>query len=135
MQRYKINHYFSYSPMKAAHAERVIRTLKMKIMRFQTLFGTFRYIDDLNEIIESYNNTKHSKIKMAPNKVDKNKEQMLLKTVYRNDNNPKPSKEKIKFKKDQFVRISRIKNIFEKGKKIFYSISMTFICLFFFFHR
>lgn len=94
--------------------ERVIRTLKTRIMKFQTLFGTFRYIDNLQEIVEDYNNTVHSKTKMAPNSITENYEKRLLKTVYNNNNIPL-KKSKQRFKLDDYVRISRIKKLFEKG--------------------
>lgn len=116
MRKYEINHYFTFSPMKACHAERVIRTIKMRIMKLQTLFGTFRYIDFLQKnVVDDYNNTIHSKTKMTPNSINKDNEKLLLRTVYKYDNNPKETKIRKRLKKGMFVRISRIKHVFEKG--------------------
>lgn len=132
MNKYAIKHYFAYGTSKASHSERVIRTIKMRVKKFQTLFGTFRYIDDLHDIVDSYNNTKHSKTKMAPNMIKKRHEKLLLRSVYYLDNNPDSSKDKFKFKKDDFVRISRLKHIFEKGDliKFHYFLFILFKCFF-----
>lgn len=115
MHKYGINHYFSYSPIKCSMAERVIRTLKSRIMRFQTLFGTFRYIDDLNDIVKDYNNTKHSKIKLKPNQVTRKNEKQLLNDVYKSKEPRVLKRKKLHFIKGDHVRISRIKKTFEKG--------------------
>lgn len=45
--------------IKAAHVERVIRTLKMKISRYITEFNSERYIDVLPTIVDAYNHTNH----------------------------------------------------------------------------
>lgn len=123
MTKYKINHYFTYSPMKACHAERVIRTIKMRIMKMQTLFGTFRYTDFLQKIVNDYNNTVHSKTKMTPNSIDKNHEKILLNSVYKKDNDTNTIKKR-KYKKGMFVRISRLKHVFEKGHTTNWSVEI-----------
>lgn len=88
----------------------------MKIQRFQTLFGTFRYIDHLKKIVNEYNNTIHSKTKMTPNSVTKSDEKRLLNTVYKTTHNSN-KKSKQRFKIGDAVRISRIKHLFEKAHK------------------
>ena len=64
------------------------------------------YIDKLDDIVDEYNNTYHSAIKMKPIDVKDNTYINIGKEV--NDNDPK-------FKVGDHVRISKYKNIFIKG--------------------
>ena len=47
-------------------AERFIKTLKNKIYKYMTSISKNVYIDKLDEIVNKYNNTYHSTIKMKP---------------------------------------------------------------------
>ena len=77
-----------------------------------------RWIDILDELLKSYNNTKHSSIKMTPTQAtklnDKQEEELLLE-LNSNKYLEKFKKKKPKFKVGDWVRISRIKKTFEKG--------------------
>ena len=64
------------------------------------------YIDKLNDIVDEYNNTYHTTIKMKPIDVKDNKYINTSKEI----NNKDP-----KFKVGDHVRISKYKNIFAKG--------------------
>ena len=64
------------------------------------------YCDVLDDVVNKYNNTKHSTIKMKPIVVKNND-----KRVYIDENNKKDSR----FKVGDRVRISKFKNIFAKG--------------------
>lgn len=60
LNKLKVCRYHTYNrEIKASHAERVIKTLKMKISRFITEFNSERYIDDLSKIVDTYNHTSH----------------------------------------------------------------------------
>lgn len=62
-----IEHFISYTQeIKAGYAERVIQTLKQKMWRMMRSQKSYRYIDNLQDLVFSYNSTKHSSIKMAP---------------------------------------------------------------------
>lgn len=111
MTMYKINHYKTYSSIKAAIAERVIRTIKEKIYKSFSLYGNYNWIDKLQDIIKNYNDTKHRTIKMKPKDVKKDSEQHLLDTVYSNMNMMGEHKYNI----GDIVRISKYKHVFEKG--------------------
>ena len=100
-----INMYSTYNEGKSAVAERFIRTLKNKLYKHMTATDKNVYYDVLDDVVNKYNNTKHSTIKMKPIDV-KNK-----KRVYIDEHNEKDSK----FKVGDRVRISRYKNIFAKG--------------------
>ena len=62
------------------------------------------YCDVLDDLVNKYNNTKHSTIKMKPRDVKDNKR------VYIDEHNEKDSR----FKVGDRVRISKFKNIFAK---------------------
>lgn len=55
---------------KANYAERVIRTLKGGMVRYFTHNQTLRYVDVLPQLVDSYNNTIHSSIGIAPAQVN-----------------------------------------------------------------
>lgn len=58
LDKYKINHYSTFSIKKAAIVERLIRTIKKKLyMRF-SLQGSHRWLNILQEVIDSYNDTR-----------------------------------------------------------------------------
>ncbi len=52
--------------VKAATVERFVRTIKERVYRYFTHKNTKRYLDVLQKIVESYNQTKHSATKMTP---------------------------------------------------------------------
>ena len=62
----KIKHVFTYYETKANYAERVIKTIKLKIFKYFTAKETYRWIDELENITSAYNNSKHRTIKMTP---------------------------------------------------------------------
>ena len=63
------------------------------------------YYNVLDDVVDKYNNTKHSTIKMKPIDVGDNKR------VYIDEHNEKDSR----FKVGDRVRISKFKNMFAKG--------------------
>ena len=67
--RHNITHFVAMNEVKANYAERVIKTLKSKIYRYMTLVGTARYVDVLQDVVHSYNHTRHSTIHMSPSEV------------------------------------------------------------------
>ena len=97
--------YSTYNEGKSVVAERVIRTLKSKLYKHMTATDKNVYYDVLDDVVNKYNNTEHSTIKMKPIDVKNNKR------GYIDEHNEKDSK----FKLGDRVRISRYKNIFAKG--------------------
>ena len=98
--------YSTYNEGKSVVAERFIKTLKNKLYKHMTATGKNVYYDVLDDIVNEYNNTKHSTIKMKPKEVRNNN-----KRVYIDEHNEKDSR----FKVGDRVRISKFKNIFAKG--------------------
>ena len=97
--------YSTHNEGKSVVAERFIRTLKSKIYKYMTSISKNVYIDKL-DIVDEYNNTYHTTIKMKPADVKDNKYTNADKEI----NNKDP-----KFKVGDHVRISKYKNIFAKG--------------------
>ena len=108
--------YSIFNEGKSVVAERFIRTLKNKLYKHMKATGKNVYYDVLDDVVNEYNNTKHSTIKMKPINV-----KIENKRVYIDEHNKKDSR----FKVGDRVRISKFKNIFAKGytpnwsKKIF----------------
>ena len=98
--------YSIHNEGKSVVAERFIRTLKSKIYKYMTSISKNVYIDKLDDIVDEYNNTYHTTIKMKPIDVKDNK--------YINANKEMNNKDP-KFKVGYHVRISKYKNMFAKG--------------------
>ena len=91
---------------KSFVAERFIRTLKNKIYKHMTAISKSVYYDVLDDIVDEYNNTYHSTIKMKP--IDVKNDSFAEYNEESNEKGPK-------FKVGDHVRISKYKNIFAKG--------------------
>ena len=63
-----INMYSTYNEGKSVVAERFIRTLKNKLYKHMTATGKNVYYDVLDDIVNKYNNTKHSTINNETNR-------------------------------------------------------------------
>lgn len=111
MKSQGIHHYNTFSILKASIAERVIRTIKEKLFKLFTLNGNHRWIDLLEQVTDTYNNTKHSTIQMKPKDVNKSNEKTLQNSVYKH----LKIVAKQKFREGDIVRISKSKHVFEKG--------------------
>ena len=66
MQSNDIEMYSTHNEGKYVIVERFIRTLKNKIYKYMTSISKNVYIDKLGDIVNKYNNTYHSTIKMKP---------------------------------------------------------------------
>ena len=95
--------YSTYNEGKSVVAERFIRTLKNKLYKHMTANGKHVYYDVLDDVVDKYNSTKHSTIKMKPIDVGDNN-----KRVYIDEHNEKDSR----FKVGDRVRISKFKKIY-----------------------
>ena len=98
--------YSTHNEGKSVVAERFIRTIKSKIYKYMTSISKNVYIDKLNDIVDEYNNTYHTTIKMKLIDVKDN--------TYINPDKEINNKDP-KFKVGDHVRISKYKSIFAKG--------------------
>jgi hypothetical protein len=106
-----VGFYYVNSELKASVIERFNRTIKEKIYKYFTLKNTERYIDILDTLIQTYNNSYHRSIKTLPSKVNKENEKTIHQILYKKD-----SRDKVfNFEVGQTVRITKYKHIFEKG--------------------
>lgn len=108
----KISHYSTNSEIKCSIAERAIRTIKKKFYIHFAINETLNYVDYLQDIVQEYNNTKHRTIGCTPASVTDKVAKKLLQTVFNYQNVPF---QKMLFKIGDFVRISKMKKIFEKS--------------------
>jgi hypothetical protein len=116
LKEFGVHYFISYGEVKAAIAERFIRTLKTHIWKYFKHFNTWRYIDVLQDFIVAYNNSVNRTIGVAPADVTLNKTFSIWKKAF----NPltrrlKSQIKRPKFKVNDIVRISSVKGAFEKG--------------------
>ena len=112
LQKFNVNHYFTYSDKKASIVERFNRTLKGKMWKTFSEQGNYRWLELLRKLITNYNNTVHRTIKMKPRDVTKLNEKEVLLNIIKNR---KSFYVKPKFSVGDKVRISRIQKAFTKG--------------------
>ena len=98
--------YSTHNEGKSVITERFVRKLKNKIDKYMTSISKNVYIDKLDYIVNKYNNTYHSIVKMNP--VDVKSSTYINSSKEINDKDPK-------FKIGDIVRISKYKHIFAKG--------------------
>jgi hypothetical protein len=116
-----IRHYTSENDdIKAAVVERLQRTILSKLYRYFTHKNTTRYVDVIQDLIASYNDTYHSSIKMPPSAVDAHNESDVRHELYSPSTNISvrkilKSKKKASFAVGDAVRISSAKRAFSKG--------------------
>ena len=109
--KYNIKHYWSLNDdIKASCVERFNRTIKTRLFRYLTARHTKRWIDILSSLIDSYNNSYHRTIGMTPNEVTLENSQQIAVRMY-----PLKTEPRWKYEVGDKVRISKYKNIFEKG--------------------
>ncbi len=109
-----IEFFTSFSDLKAAVCERFNRTLKARMWRYLTKNNTKRYIDILQDLVKSYNNSYHRSIGIEPINVSFNNQSIIWQRLYgKIDKISKKSKPK--FFVNQPVRLNILKGTFEKG--------------------
>ena len=104
--------YSTHNKEKFVVAEIFIRTLKNKIYKYMASIPKNEYIGKFNDIINKYNDTYNSTIKMKP--VDLKLSTYIKTNKEINDKDPR-------FKIGDIVRISKHKNIFVKGNVLNWS--------------
>ena len=98
--------YSTHNEGKSVVTEIFIRTLKGEIYKYMTSISKNAYIDKLDDIVDKYNNTYHTTIKMKP--IDDKYNTYINTSKEINNKDPK-------FKVGDHVRILKYKNIFVKG--------------------
>ena len=101
--------YHTYSDKKASIVERVQRTLRSRLGRLYTQRDNNIWIDKLDDIVDSYNNSYHRSIKMKPANVTDEHIDRIRKLL-----NPPEEISKSKFKVGDKVRITSERKTFQK---------------------
>ena len=115
-----IQHYSRFTDKGPSIAERVIK-LYMIYLKKVFLKGNADWITELPSVINKYNNTIHSSIKMSPNHASKK----IIEEVVLNNLRDKRIKNKPQFQRGQIVRNADIKKVFSKGDSTNYSYDLN----------
>ena len=111
--------YHTEGKNKATIAERFVKTIKGKMWKYMTENKTKKIIDVLDDLVNEYNNTEHSTIKMTPTEASKwENEEKVFNTAYIIDGtkrNIEKELSKIDLKVNDRVRITRKKKEGAKG--------------------
>jgi Integrase core domain/Chromo (CHRromatin Organisation MOdifier) domain len=104
LKQYNIRHYWSFNDeIKASCVERWNRSLKSRM---------YRWIDVLQDLVDSYNKSFHRTIAMAPNDVTPENSRQIAERMY-----PPKTAPIWKLQIGDHVRITKYKHIFVKGYK------------------
>lgn len=122
MVKYDIEHFSSSSDLKAAIAERFIKTIKEKIYKYLAIApASNEYLSALQDLVRSYNNTYHSSIGMTPASVSNCTAGKAVWNLYHHvwakDRGHKRKPRELQFNVGDFVRISSRKQPLSKRYK------------------
>ncbi|KAL3084890.1 hypothetical protein niasHT_038663 [Heterodera trifolii] len=101
-----------HSSVKASVAERAIRNVKQRLYRYFAEKETLNWVDAVQKIVDGINSSPSRVHGMRPIDVDFSNAQKVWKRMYRPLSFFKKTP---RFRKDEFVRMSREKGQFEKG--------------------
>ena len=113
LKEHDIHFFNTGSEIKSSIAERMIRTFKEKLHRYFTYKNTLKYVDVLQDFLDSYNNTFHSSIKTKPRLVNHENEQHIWHVLY--DKDLIDGDVKFRFHIGDQVRITKSRRAFQKG--------------------
>ncbi|KAL3072231.1 hypothetical protein niasHT_035492 [Heterodera trifolii] len=100
-----------HSSVKASVAERAIRNVKQRLYRYFAESETLNWVDVVQQIVDGINSTPSRVHGMRPIDVNFENAQKVWKRIYESPQ----KRQKPRFHKDEFVRMSREKGQFEKG--------------------
>ena len=119
LKKYKIKVINPTSPSKAAYAERFNRTLQSLIYKYMTEKQTNRYIDVLQNLVETYNLRPHRSIDyFSPREAEKIENMSEIRNILMKNRRKvieKGRNMKPKFKIGDIVRIKKEKRVFDRG--------------------
>ena len=117
-----ILHSVTYNEVKANYVERWIKTIKSRIVKLFQYNNKLEYVKSLDDIIEGYNHTYHTSIKMKPAAVSKKNEQRIWEELYvepflkedKKRGKQKKKKKTFSYKIGDEVRISYLRKLFDR---------------------
>ena len=115
-----VTFFVTHNVVKASYAERAIKTIKSRLVRYMTHKQIHRWIDILPEVTQSYNETYHRSIKRTPQSVKSTDSVELWKRQY--DALPIPTSKrkraysvgKYKYRVGDLVRVSFLRRPFQR---------------------
>ena len=115
LKRHNITLYHAQNEEKSSIVERWNKTMKNKMWKMFSANNNTVYWDKLDKLVDDYNNTYHSSIKMTPTEGSKKEnEKQVFAYLYSDEIYLKPKKPK--FSIGDKVRISKYKRrVFDKG--------------------
>lgn len=115
MKQLNINHYHTFSIIKAGVVERFQRSLKTWMFREFSAQGNYKWLDLLPKLIDKYNEKVHRSTGFKPNDVNIKNSKLVHKNLLKSVASNKLQNKKAKFKIGDVVRISKFKHVFSKG--------------------
>ena len=83
LKQLNVKYFTTNNPPKANYVERVQRTFKEKLYRYFSYKRSYRYIDNLQSLVESYNKTGHRSLGyLSPSEITKDNEADLWYYLY-----------------------------------------------------
>ena len=113
MKRHKIEHFASNSDLNTACVTRFNRNIKTRLYTYMTAKSRNRWVDVLQDIMNSYNHSRHRSIGMAPADVRKKNQDRLWVRLYGDGDTIR--KRIVPLSDDTMVRINLSKTSFDKG--------------------
>jgi transposase InsO family protein len=131
-KKHNIQWYTTENETKAMIVERVARTIQQRMYKYMTDNNTTKWYDVLDKLVENYNNSYHTSIKMTPCEASKYSNELI---VYDNlygkqsrlgklENNNTVSEE---FSVGDMVRTHKFGTKFDRGYKPTYADEILFI--------
>jgi len=99
----------------AAYVERFNRTIQVIIRKFCTQNNTKRYLDNLQDLVKTYNFRKHRMIGVSPYEAENNPDVQVMINNLITEREGKYKKAKLDLQVGDLVRISKSKDKFSRG--------------------
>ena len=122
MRSKQIKHFTTVNVIHASYAERFIRTLKGKLYRYFTKQNTYKYINILQDLVDSYLDTVHNTTGYKPSSINHENEQEIYEKLYLPVQLKIEAKQiKYKYSVGDYVHLSVERRTFHKGYKDSYT--------------
>ncbi|XP_041376686.1 uncharacterized protein LOC121389141 [Gigantopelta aegis] len=114
LKSHGITQLFALNETKASYAERVIKTIKMRLYRYMLKNYTYKYMDVLEKVVYSYNHTKHRMLGQTPASVNQTNEGEVRLSQYLIKPKKAIHKNKFTFNIGDKVRVSHLQGTFDR---------------------
>ena len=101
LKKERVEHYTSLNEKKVAHAERLIKRIKLKLVKHMNQHNTNNWVDVLEDVTTSYNQSYHRVIKMTPTEARSADQHTVWTNQYVRTRSAKPDKKKARTAKQK----------------------------------